>query len=129
VIDATFEEVFDAKPILTWQTSYDDAVYGALGAKPVAISKTKEALREIAAALKALDDKRRYRCDRLLLPYPKQQEFFDAGGMFAERLLSAGNQQGKTQAAPRRWRTTSPGNILTTGWAALGSSHQSLGLR
>lgn len=64
----------------------------------VPISKTKAALKEIAAALKALDDKRRYRAIDFFRAYPKQQEFFDASFGHNERLLSAGNQQGKTQA-------------------------------
>jgi len=76
----------------------DVLTVGGLGAQPIAITKTKAALKEIAAALKALDDKRRYRAIDFFIPYPKQQEFFDASSDHDERLLSAGNQQGKTQA-------------------------------
>lgn len=64
----------------------------------VGLSKDKAALREIAEALQALDDKRRYRAIDFFNAYPKQQEFFDSGSRYSERLLSAGNQQGKTYA-------------------------------
>lgn len=66
--------------------------------KPIALSKDLAALREIADALKLLDDKRRFRAIDFFTPYPKQQEFFDMGSMKSERMLSAGNQQGKSQA-------------------------------
>ena len=64
----------------------------------IPLSKNREALREIADALKALDDKRRFRAIDFFRAYPKQAEFFDSGSRYSERLLSAGNQQGKTQA-------------------------------
>jgi phage terminase large subunit-like protein len=64
----------------------------------IPLTKDKEALKEIARALKLLDDKRRYTAIDFFVPYPKQVEFFDAGGLLRERLLMAGNQLGKTQA-------------------------------
>lgn len=64
----------------------------------IPLSKTAEALRQIERELRLLDDRRRYRAIDFFVPYPKQHDFFDAGSRFNERLLSAGNQQGKTQA-------------------------------
>lgn len=64
----------------------------------IPLSKDKQQLKAIADALKALDDKQRYHRIDFFKPYPKQQEFFDNGSMFSERMLSAGNQQGKSEA-------------------------------
>ena len=58
----------------------------------------KRALKQIADALKALDDKRRYNKIETFSPYPKQQEFFDLGATKRERMFSAGNQLGKSEA-------------------------------
>lgn len=60
--------------------------------------KRLAALKEIAAALKTLDEKRRYNRIDSFIPYPKQQEFFDLGGTKRERMFSAGNQLGKSEA-------------------------------
>ena len=65
---------------------------------PIPLSKSVEALRQIERDLKLLDERRRYRRIDFFRPYPKQQEFFDAGSRYDERMLSAGNQQGKTEA-------------------------------
>lgn len=54
-------------------------------------------LLKIAAELKALDERKRYRRIDFFAPYLKQQEFFDLGHK-RERLLSAGNQLGKSEA-------------------------------
>lgn len=59
-------------------------------------SSRKAALKTIADALLALDEKKRYNKIDFFAPYSKQQEFFDAGLKFRERLFSAGNQLGKT---------------------------------
>ena len=67
-------------------------------AKDTPLSKDKEQLKQIAEALKLLDDKRRFRAIDFFTPYPKQIEFFDASATFSETMLSAGNQQGKTHA-------------------------------
>lgn len=66
--------------------------------KPIPLSKSVEALRKIEAELRLLDERRRYRQIDFFRPYPKQMVFFDAGCTHGERLLSAGNQQGKTLA-------------------------------
>lgn len=58
----------------------------------------KKRLVQIHDALKMLRDKRRYRAIDFFRPYPKQQDFFDMGLLKRERLLSAGNQLGKTEA-------------------------------
>lgn len=69
-----------------------------MSSKDIPLSKSREALKEIAAALQELDDRRRYRAIDFFVPYPKQAAFFDYGGSYSERMLSAGNQQGKSQA-------------------------------
>lgn len=66
--------------------------------KEIPLSRTEKELRELAAALKLLGDKERYRQIDFFHAYPKQQEFFADGLAFAERMLSAGNQQGKSHA-------------------------------
>lgn len=66
--------------------------------KDLPITKTRVQLLEIAAALKALDDKRRFSRIEFFKPYPKQQEFFDLGAIVRERMLRAGNQIGKSEA-------------------------------
>ena len=64
----------------------------------VPLSKSVDELKQIADALKLLDDRRRFHAIDFFHPYPKQQEFFDASSVYSETMLSAGNQQGKTQA-------------------------------
>lgn len=39
-------------------------------------------------------------------PYKKQVDFHNAGASFPERLISAGNQQGKSWLAGTKWRST-----------------------
>lgn len=75
------------------------------GRIPLADQKTpqdekarKGYLVKLATELKALDDKRRWRKIDFFNPYLKQQEFFDLGSVKRERLLSAGNQLGKSEA-------------------------------
>lgn len=58
----------------------------------------KNRLLKIERELKALDEKRRFNKIDEFKSYPKQQEFFDAGSAFSERLFQLGNQQGKTEA-------------------------------
>lgn len=56
------------------------------------------ALKEILETLEAAANRRKFRRADFFEPYPKQQEFFDAGSAFRERLFMAGNQLGKTVA-------------------------------
>ena len=53
-------------------------------------------LKEILAGLQALDYRRTYQQFYDFKPYPKQQDFLDLGAKVRERLLIAGNQNGKT---------------------------------
>jgi phage terminase large subunit-like protein len=53
-------------------------------------------LKEILAGLEALDYRRTYQQFFDFAPYRKQKEFLDLGAAKAERLLIAGNQNGKT---------------------------------
>jgi phage terminase large subunit-like protein len=53
-------------------------------------------LKEILAGLEALDYRRTYQQFFDFKPYTKQKEFLDAGAKYSERLLIAGNQNGKT---------------------------------
>jgi len=53
-------------------------------------------LQETLAGLEALDYQKTYRQFFQFEPYPKQREFLDAGATKRERLLIAGNQNGKT---------------------------------
>jgi phage terminase large subunit-like protein len=55
-------------------------------------------LKELEAALQQLADQKRYRRIDFFEPYDKQREFFANGATKRERLLSAGNQLGKTEA-------------------------------
>lgn len=55
-------------------------------------------LDQLLQTLIAARDIRRYNRIQFFVAYPKQQEFFDAGLVFDERLLMAGNQLGKTEA-------------------------------
>lgn len=55
-------------------------------------------LREVLEALEALDHNSRYRRYESFEPYEKQKLFFDYGKTHMERLLSAGNQNGKSEA-------------------------------
>lgn len=58
----------------------------------------KSRLLKLERELKALEEKRRFRKIDEFVAYPKQQEFFDFGLNFSERLFQMGNQQGKTEA-------------------------------
>lgn len=53
-------------------------------------------LKEILSGLEALDYRRTYQQFYDFRPYAKQKEFLAAGSAFSERLLIAGNQNGKT---------------------------------
>jgi phage terminase large subunit-like protein len=53
-------------------------------------------LKAILAGLRALDYRKTYQQFFDFKPYPKQQEFLDDGAKKRERLLIAGNQNGKT---------------------------------
>jgi phage terminase large subunit-like protein len=86
-------------------------------------------LREILSGLQALDYRKTYQKFYDFKPYPKQQVFLDLGATKPERLLIAGNQNGKSQIGafeatchltglyPENWkgrRFTKP----TRGWIA-----------
>ena len=58
--------------------------------------KSIEELKKIHGALKTAVSLRRFRKLDFYEPYPKQQEFHTLGATRRERLLMAGNQQGKT---------------------------------
>lgn len=64
----------------------------------IPLAKSRQELLQIAAALKALDDKRRFNRIDFFKPYPKQIAFFDLGSVVRERMLRAGNQIGKSEA-------------------------------
>ncbi len=53
-------------------------------------------LQDILAGLQALDYRRTYQQFYDFKPYARQREFLAAGAKFSERLLIAGNQNGKT---------------------------------
>jgi phage terminase large subunit-like protein len=55
-------------------------------------------LQELLETMQAAADIRTYRKIDFFRPYPKQKAFFDLGATKRERLLMAGNQQGKTEA-------------------------------
>lgn len=55
-------------------------------------------LNKILEALKLAAERKKFRAIDYFTPYPKQQEFYDAGLTARERLLMAGNQLGKTEA-------------------------------
>lgn len=48
-------------------------------------------------SLEEIENRKRYRKIDFFVPYPKQQDHLDASMGFRERLLMAGNQQGKTE--------------------------------
>jgi phage terminase large subunit-like protein len=53
-------------------------------------------LKQVLAGLQALEYRRTYQQLLDFKPYPKQREFLDLGAAKSERLLIAGNQNGKT---------------------------------
>ena len=55
-------------------------------------------LRDILETLEAIDYRKTFRQFDYFEPYPKQAAFFALGATKRERLLTAGNQQGKTHA-------------------------------
>ena len=55
-------------------------------------------LKETLATLEAIDYRKTYQQFFYFEPYAKQREFFALGAAKRERLLTAGNQQGKTHA-------------------------------
>lgn len=57
-----------------------------------------ESLDDVLEALEEAVERKRFRKFDFFDPYPKQQEFFDMGSAKTERLLMAGNQQGKSEA-------------------------------
>lgn len=59
-------------------------------------SLTSKELRDLEKTLQMAADRKRFRKLDFYLPYPKQVEFHDRGADWRERLLMAGNQQGKT---------------------------------
>lgn len=56
-----------------------------------------EKLRELISTLEAMRNYKTYNRARYFTPYPKQQDFLDMGSFKYERLLSAGNQYGKSE--------------------------------
>ena len=63
------------------------------------LPQSREALIELALSIEALQDRKKYNLLEQYAPYPKQAVFHAAGALFRERMLSAGNQLGKTYAA------------------------------
>src|ERR1700760_3493587 len=57
---------------------------------------TTAELKEILAGLEALEYRKTYQQFFDFKPYTRQKEFLAAGAAFSERLLIAGNQNGKT---------------------------------
>lgn len=56
----------------------------------------KAILKQTLDALRAAENRKKFRRIDFFEPYPKQQQFFDLGLTKRERLLMAGNQLGKT---------------------------------
>lgn len=95
--------------------------------------KSQAELKEILRTLEEIDKRKTYQRLLYFTPYEKQKQFFKNGVAFQERLLTAGNQQGKSEAGafevachltglyPKWW----PGRRFdrpTRGWAAGESS-------
>ena len=93
------------------------------------MTRSLEELKALAEGLEAAVYQKTYRQFFQFTPYPRQREFLDLGAEFAERLLIAGNQNGKTHVGayeaachltglyPEGWkgrRFTKP----TRGWIA-----------
>lgn len=62
------------------------------------MSNTLTSLDDILAGLEAAADRRKFRRFEFFEPYDKQRQFFNLGATHRERLLSAGNQNGKSEA-------------------------------
>src|SRR5271157_61150 len=60
--------------------------------------KPAPSIRQTLEALEAALDRKRFHKLAFFKPYPKQEEFFTMGAAKYERLLMAGNQEGKTEA-------------------------------
>lgn len=60
--------------------------------------KYKTRMQKLEKELIRLSDKTRYNKIESFVAMPKQQEFFDQGAKYRERMFSAGNQLGKTYA-------------------------------
>ena len=60
------------------------------------MNRSHEDLRAIAEGLEAAVYRKTYQQFFQFAPYRKQKEFLLAGAAFSERLLIAGNQNGKT---------------------------------
>lgn len=56
-----------------------------------------DALDELLATLQDAANRKKFNKLAFFTPYPKQRLFLDGGSIFRERLLMAGNQQGKTE--------------------------------
>jgi phage terminase large subunit-like protein len=86
-------------------------------------------LKDLLETLEAVNDRQTYRKLDYYKPYPKQKTFHDLGAHKRERLLMAGNQQGKTYSAaaevamhmtgeyPEYWEGRRF-NKATSGWIA-----------
>jgi phage terminase large subunit-like protein len=61
-------------------------------------AKSRAELAAILETLEAIDYRKKYRSFDYFSPYPKQTEFYSLGRSKRERLLIAGNQNGKTHA-------------------------------
>jgi len=61
-------------------------------------AKSKAELAAILETLEAIEYRKKYRQFDYFQPYPKQMEFYALGQKVRERLLIAGNQNGKTHA-------------------------------
>jgi phage terminase large subunit-like protein len=62
------------------------------------VDPQREKLETLARDLQELSRRKRFQAMDFWKPYPKQMQFFEMGRTLRERLLSAGNQQGKTEA-------------------------------
>ena len=62
------------------------------------MAKVYDPIEALHATMAAALERKLYRVIDFFDPYPKQQNFYDAGIGFKERLLMAGTQLGKTYA-------------------------------
>lgn len=96
-------------------------------------SYDQKKIKEALETLRAIEHRKRFRKLDFYAPYPKQQEFHTAGKTKRERLLMAGNQQGKTYSGaaetafhmtglyPKDWKGRT-WDRATAGWIAGESS-------
>lgn len=81
---------------------------------------------DLAEAINAIKDLKRNASILFYKPYPKQQEFHEAGTDYAERCLGAGNQIGKTLAGGNEAAYHATG-LYPVGWKGLKFEHPNVG--